>query len=89
MKKNTTKTIAAMTGGEYVLFTSQKAFESRMVDFTNHLHSRYLLSFEPQRPHPGLHKIEVRLKQPAAGTRLLSRTSYWVNAEASLNAPQR
>jgi VWFA-related protein len=53
MKKNTTATIAAMTGGEYVLFTSQKAFESRMVDFTNHLHSRYLLSFEPQRPHPG------------------------------------
>jgi VWFA-related protein len=89
MRKNTTKTITAMTGGEYVLFTSQKAFESRMVDFTNHLHSRYLLSFEPQRPHAGLHKIEVRLKLPAVGTSLRSRTSYWVNADSSLNAPQR
>jgi VWFA-related protein len=77
MRKNTTKTIAAMTGGEYVSFTSRRAFESRLVDFTNHLHSRYVLSFEPQKPHPGLHKIEVRLKQPEAGVSVLSRTSYW------------
>jgi VWFA-related protein len=77
MRKNTTKTIAAMTGGEYVSFTSRKAFETRLVDFTNHLHSRYVLSFEPQRPHPGLHKIEVRLKQPEGGVSILSRTSYW------------
>jgi len=77
MRKNTTKTIAAMTGGEYVPFTSRKAFESRLIDFTNHLHSRYVLSFEPQRPHPGLHQIQVRLKQPEAGISILSRTSYW------------
>lgn len=77
MRKNTTKTIAAMTGGEYISFSSRKAFETHLIDFTNHLHSRYVLSFEPQRPHPGLHKIEVRLKDPAGGISLLSRTSYW------------
>ena len=77
MRKNTTKTIATMTGGEYVLFTSRKAFESRLVDFTNHLHNRYVLSFEPQRPRPGLHQIQVSLKQPTAGMNVLSRTSYW------------
>ena len=80
MKKNITKTIAAMTGGEYELFTSRKAFEGRLVDFNNHLHSRYVLSFAPQKPHPGLHQIQVRLKQPEPGITVLSRTSYWAMA---------
>jgi hypothetical protein len=77
MKKNITRTIAGMTGGEYELFTSRKAFEGRLVDFNNHLNSRYVLSFAPPKPHPGLHRIEVRLKQPQPGVTVLSRTSYW------------
>jgi VWFA-related protein len=77
MKKNITRAIASMTGGEYELFTSRKAFEGRLVDFNNHLHSRYVLSFAPQKPHPGLHQIQVRLKQPSPGMSVLSRTSYW------------
>jgi VWFA-related protein len=80
MKKNITRTIAGMTGGEYELFTSRRAFESRLVDFNNHLHSRYVLSFAPQNPHPGLHQIQVRLKQPSPGVIVLSRTSYWAGA---------
>ena len=82
MKKNITRTIAAMTGGEYELFTSRTAFEGRLVDFNNHLHSRYVLSFAPQKPHPGIHQIQVRLKQPQPGTTVLSRTNYWAKATA-------
>jgi VWFA-related protein len=78
MKKNVTRTIAAMTGGEYELFTTRKGFETRLVDFNNHLHSRYMLSFAPQEPHPGLHQIHVKLKQPQSGTEVLSRSNYWV-----------
>jgi VWFA-related protein len=77
MKKNITKAIASMTGGEYELFTTHKGFEDRLVDFNNHLHSRYALSFAPERPRPGLHQIQVRLKQPSPGVSVLSRTSYW------------
>jgi VWFA-related protein len=77
MKKNITKAIATMTGGEYEPFTSRRAFEGRLVDFNNHLHGRYVLSFAPQNPHPGLHQIQVHLKQPPPGTSVLSRTSYW------------
>jgi VWFA-related protein len=80
MRKNTSQAIAAMTGGEHGNFSSRRAFETQLVDFTNHLHSRYLLSFEPQRPHPGLHRIEVRLKPPVPGCRVLSRSSYWAAA---------
>ncbi len=79
MRKNTPKTIAEVTGGEYELFTSDKAFEARMVDFTNHLHNRYLLSFEPKDPHPGLHKVSVRLRQSKDST-ILARERYWVGS---------
>jgi VWFA-related protein len=75
MRKNVPNTIASMTGGEYELFATRKKFEVRMNDFTNHLHSRYLLSIAPKSPHPGLHQIRVRLKN-AEGT-VLARSSYW------------
>ncbi|MGH3624542.1 MAG: VWA domain-containing protein [Sciscionella sp.] len=76
MKKNSSKAIAEQTGGEYELFDSRSSFESRMIDFTNHLHSRYLLSFQPNDPQPGLHRITVRLKQPA-DKGVLARSTYW------------
>jgi VWFA-related protein len=79
MRKNVPSTIASMTGGEYELFATRKKFEVRMNDFTNHLHSRYLLSFAPKSPRPGLHQIRVRLKDPGDGT-VLARTSYWAEA---------
>jgi hypothetical protein len=76
MRKNVPSTIASMTGGEYELFATRKKFEVRMNDFTNHLHSRYLLSFAPKEPRPGLHQIRVRLKDAGDAT-VLARTSYW------------
>jgi VWFA-related protein len=76
MRKNIPKTIAEMTGGEYELFKSHKGFESRMVEFTNHLHNRYLLSFEPKDPRPGLHKVSVRVREPRDAT-VVARNRYW------------
>jgi VWFA-related protein len=76
MKKNMPKAVASMTGGEYELFATRKNFEARMIDFTNHLHARYLLSIEPKRPHPGLHELRVRLRD-AGNKTVLARSSYW------------
>lgn len=76
MKKNTPKTLASMTGGEYVLFASRKNFEARMIDFTNHRYRRYLLSIAPKNPHPGFHALRVRLRDPREQT-VLARTGYW------------
>jgi VWFA-related protein len=76
MRKNMPKTVAAMTGGEYEMFATGKTFDLRMIDFSNHLHSRYLLSIEPKNPHAGLHQLRVRLRNP--GDRIvLARESYW------------
>jgi VWFA-related protein len=77
MRKNTPQTVASMTGGEYELFTTRKHFEARMIDFTNHVRSRYVLSIEPRNPHEGLHRLTVRLRDP--GDRVvLARSRYWV-----------
>lgn len=79
MRKNIPSTVASMTGGEYELFSTRKNFEGRMNNFTNHLHSRYLLSFYPKEPHSGLHQISVHLKDQKNYT-VLSRTSYFAEA---------
>ncbi len=81
MRKNMPKAIASMTGGEYEFFSSRKGFETRMNSFANHLHNRYLLSFEPKNPHPGLHRIRVRLRNPAPNETVLFRSNYWAGAE--------
>lgn len=78
MRQNSAKALASMTGGEYELFATRKGFESDMISFANHLHSRYLLSFEPKNPHPGLHKIRVRLRQAGPNRTVLFRSTYWV-----------
>jgi VWFA-related protein len=76
MRKNVPATVASMTGGEYESFATRKNFDLRMIDFTNHLHSRYLLSIEPKNPHAGLHQLRVRLRDP--GDRIvLARSRYW------------
>lgn len=80
MRRNTPKAITEMTGGEYEMFTSRKSFERLMTAFANHLQSRYLLSFQPEDPHPGFHQLRVRLREPK-NTRVLARTSYWAQGE--------
>jgi hypothetical protein len=76
MRKNTAKAIASLSGGEYAMFDSGKGFDARMTNFSNHLHSRYLLSFQPTQPHPGMHRLNVSLKEPGETT-VLARSSYW------------
>lgn len=76
IRKNTPKTVAALTGGEYELFTTQKSFDNKLLAWTNHIHNRYLLSIAPRNTRPGLHQIRVRLREGGNST-VLSRTTYW------------
>ena len=79
-KKNVTKEIAHMSGGEYHVFTGDKAFESRVVESAQHARNRYLITFSPSDPTPGLHTIRVRLAQDY-GARIVARANYWREAE--------
>ncbi len=80
-RKNVTKEIAAMSGGEYTTFTGDKKFEARVVDAAKHARNRYLITFSPSNPAPGLHTIRVRTVEDY-GARIVARADYWIGPEA-------
>lgn len=79
MRANASKEVARLTGGEYAVFTSKHAFETRINDLTNHLHSRYLLSFEPSDRSPGVHRLQVKLVRPKDDV-VIARNEYWAQS---------
>ncbi|MGD0628368.1 MAG: VWA domain-containing protein [Terracidiphilus sp.] len=79
-KKNVAKEVAHMSGGEYTRFTGDKAFEQRVVDAAKHARNRYLITFSPSNPTPGLHTIRVQTVMDY-GARIVARANYWLQAE--------
>ena len=80
LKKNVAREIAVMSGGEYAPFTRDKAFEERVTEVSQHARNRYLLSFYPTDPTPGLHTLRVRLAQDY-GAHVVARANYWALGE--------
>lgn len=76
MRRNTPKTLAALSGGEYAPFTRDKGFQSRVLAAASHARNRYILSFHPTDVTPGLHRVQVKLTQNY-GARVVARNSYW------------
>ncbi|HWA94477.1 MAG TPA: VWA domain-containing protein [Terracidiphilus sp.] len=79
-KKNVAKQIALMSGGEYTTFTNDKRFQARVLDAAKHMRNRYLITFSPSNPTPGLHTIRVRTAEDY-GARIVARDSYWLQEE--------
>lgn len=83
-KKNAPKTLASLSGGEYINFTTQKGFDNGLHQLGNRIHNYYLLSFTPQpadngQPAPGLHSIHVTVPDyPDA--KIDARQSYFAGA---------
>jgi VWFA-related protein len=75
-KKNVAKEIAEMSGGEYTTFTSDKKFEARVVEAASHTRNRYLITFSPSNPTPGLHTIKVKTAVDY-GAHIVARANYW------------
>jgi VWFA-related protein len=78
LKKNVSKEIAEMSGGEYTTFTNDKKFEKRVVEAASHTRNRYLITFSPSNPKPGLHTIKVRTAQDY-GASIVARANYWLD----------
>jgi VWFA-related protein len=87
LKKNVSKEIATMSGGEYTTFISDKRFQQRVQDAAKHARNRYLLTFSPTDATPGLHSIHVRLAQDYSA-RVSARSNYWVGPEANIGATE-
>ncbi len=67
LKKNAAHELAALSGGEYINFTTQKGFDNGLHQLSNHIHNYYLLSFQPHarkptaHPTPGMHSLRVKI----------------------------
>jgi VWFA-related protein len=79
-KKNVTREVAQMSGGEYTTFMGDKRFQQRVVDAARDARNRYLITFSPSNPTPGLHTIKVRTAENY-GARIVARANYWAASE--------
>lgn len=87
MRRNTPKTLAELSGGEYAPFTRDKGFESRVLQAASHARNRYILSFRPSDLTPGLHAVQVRLSEDYKA-RIIARNSYWAIRRDDSGQPQ-
>ena len=82
LKRNVPETVAHLTGGEYFKLTDARTLDRSLATISNHIPNRYILSFQPQSPHPGLHVIGLSLPDYSKLT-VTARTSYWVDPEVT------
>jgi len=87
MRKNIPKSVARLTGGEYFQFNDGKTLERDLATLANHIPNRYILSFQPQSPHPGLHVVGLELKEYPQ-LKVTARSSYWADTTGSYASPK-
>ena len=86
LEKNIPETVARLTGGEYFKLTNAKSLGRDLATISNHIPNRYVLSFQPQSPHPGFHAIS--LKVPGYDHMEVSaRGGYWADIAQSPPVP--
>lgn len=79
LRRNIPESVARLTGGEYFKLTDVKGLERDLATISNNIPNRYVLSFQPQSPHPGLHVISLQLRN-YANLQVTARSSYWADA---------
>jgi VWFA-related protein len=84
LRRNIPETVARLTGGEYFKLTDSKSLERSLGTISNHIPNRYVLSFQPQSPHPGLHVIDLRLRN-YSNLEVTARSSYWADIETTIS----
>ena len=80
LQTNVPATVAQLTGGEYFRFENRKALERDFVTISNHVPNRYVLSFQPQLPHPGFHAVALKLVNHPE-LEVTARNGYWADQQ--------
>ena len=84
LQRNVPESVAQLTGGEYFAFKDGKTLSRHLITISNDAPNYYVLSFHPQSPLPGLHALDLRLKQRPE-LQVSARNSYWVDSVAVAN----
>lgn len=82
LRHNAPETVAQLTGGEYYGFKDRRSLQKAMLTVSNHVPNRYVLSFHPTVPHPGLHTLKLQLKD-GPKLEIAARRSYWEQETAT------
>ena len=83
LQRNVPQTVARLTGGESFALVDADRLERDLATIANHFPNRYLLSFQPQQPHAGLHVLSLRLRD-RPGQEVTARSTYWAGDAAKL-----
>ena len=86
LKKNSAAAIPHMTGGQYLRFNNGKQLDSQIGMLANQVHNRYMITFQPTDQTPGMHVLDVKLRQPLE-VKVLARSSYWATAPEVVERP--
>lgn len=81
-RTNTPETVAHLTGGEYFKFSNIKSLEKDLNTITNHIPNRYVLTFHPLSPQPGIHALQLTLKD-YPDLKVTARSSYWIDDDTT------
>jgi hypothetical protein len=84
MHRNVPESVARLTGGEYFKFENTRSLERGLITLSNQIPNSYVLSFSPRGDSPGLHAIDVRLKD-RTGLHVDARKSYWADSSKAPN----
>ncbi len=75
-KTNTTQVLSSETGGAILSFNRQGTLETAIEKLGAELHAQYVLSFTPEAPSAGYHRLQVRLVR-GGEYRVRARPGYW------------
>ncbi|HEY2171921.1 MAG TPA: VWA domain-containing protein [Candidatus Angelobacter sp.] len=81
LKRNVPESVAQLTGGEYFAFKNEKTLAQHLITISNDVPNYYFLSFRPQSLQPGLHALELKVKNRPE-YKVNARKGYWVDAVA-------
>jgi hypothetical protein len=84
LQRNVPESVAQLTGGEYFAFKDGKTLSRHLITISNDAPNYYVLSFHPQSPLPGLHALNLSLKDRPE-LQVSARNSYWVDGVAVAN----
>ncbi len=80
LRKNTSESIAKLTGGEFFHFHDAKDLKAGLIRIANDVPNYYVLSFRPTSVTPGLHALHVEIKdRPQLVYR--ARSEYWIDSD--------
>ncbi len=80
LKKNTTASVAQLTGGEFAHFHDATDLKAGLVAMANDVPNYYVLTFRPTVVTPGLHALHLVIRDRPQLV-FKARSEYWIDGE--------